>query len=183
MALRPMANPTSHRPAIRKIRPAMIRAPGMCRAPMALAVSPVRASPHRPPNPAAKGQAAGAASAARAADRARVPPVAARAFNGVGFSRCWIASPTARARPKATSSSAAGQAASPSDCMNRSANRAPLAPSQLVVGRVEAAFRLASAGFQDSRAISSRAANKACSTPRNRTTKGASHRMRALIQA
>ena len=67
--------------------------------------------------------------------------------------------------------------------MNRSANRAPFAPSQLVVGRLEAAFRLASAGFHDTRAISSRVASKACKTPLNRTTKGASHRMRALIQA
>ena len=67
--------------------------------------------------------------------------------------------------------------------MNRSVNKAPFAPSQLVVGRVEAAFRLASAGFHDSRAISNRVASRACNTPRNRTTKGAPHRMRALIQA
>ncbi len=161
----------------------MIRPAGICRAVIPLAARPVTASPHRPPRPAANGHAAGAASAARALDSSSVPPVAASAFNGVGFNLCCRASPTARATPKAISNRAAGQAASPSDCMKMSANRAPFAPSQLVVGRLEAAFRLASAGFQEIRATSSSAASRACNTPLNRTTNGASHRMRALIQA
>src|SRR5690606_6263659 len=133
--------------------------------------------------PVASGQAAGAARADRAPDRASTPAVAAKALNGVGLSRCWMASPIAPARPKAISSRAAGQAARPSDCMNTSANSAPFSPSQLVGAAEEAALRLGSAGFHEIRAASSRAASRACSTPRKRTTNGAAHRMQALSKA
>ena len=109
--------------------------------------------------------------------------MAASALSGVGLSRCWIASPMAAARPKATIRAAAGQAARPIDCMKRSANRAPLAPSQLVGAAEDAAFRLGSAGFHETRAATSSVASNAWSTPRKRTTKGASHRMTALCQA
>src|SRR5690606_25207415 len=145
--------------------------------------SATRASPHRPPRPAASGQAAGGARADRAADRASTPPVAESAFTGVGLSRCCTASPIARERPKAPSNRAAGQGAGPRDCLDRSADGAALRPRRLGGGALAAALRLGSAGFHDTSATSSRPASKACATPRTRTTKGAPHRMRAPIQA
>jgi hypothetical protein len=72
-----------------------------------------------------------------------------------------MASPMAVARPKAISSTVIGQAARPTDCMARSANRAPFEPSQLVALVEEAAFRLGSAGFHEIRATSSRVASRA----------------------
>ena len=172
-----------HRPSGRNSRPAKTGAPGRRRPSQIQWITPTVASPHRPPRPAASGQAAGAARADRAAESARTPPVADRALSGEGFSLCWIASPMAAASPKAMSRMAAGQAPRPSDCMKRSANKAPFRPSQLVGAAPDAAFRLGSAGFHEIRATSSRAASRAWSTPRNFTETGAPHRMRALTQA
>jgi len=132
--------------------------------------------------PAASGHFAGAAGADRAADSSSTPATAQKILNGVGCKRCCRASPMATASPKAISSRTAGQAASPSDCMIRSAKVAPAPPSQLVGAWLDAAFQLGSAGFHEIRATSRRAASMACSTPLNRTAKGAAQTMRTVLQ-